>query len=195
MRAKRCQFAFLLAGLGLVGLLALPAQAQRRGLGEGGQRNRMGRAYAERGRVPPRWLERLRDMPPAEQERFLQNNMRFQSLPPERQAEIRSHLRQWNQLSPEQREALRRRARVWQRIPPEERQEIRREILPQWRQMSPDRRRLVVQRLRQLRQMDPQQRQRMLKDPAFMRGLHPDEQKILRKLSDLRLGPARAPAP
>src|SRR5262249_46275223 len=37
------------------------------------------------GELPPNWVERLRDMQPAEQEQFMRNNQRFQSLPPDRQ--------------------------------------------------------------------------------------------------------------
>src|ERR1700722_2660794 len=33
--------------------------------------------------LPPRAIERLQDMPPDRQEKFLQNNQRFQNLPPE----------------------------------------------------------------------------------------------------------------
>src|SRR5690348_5872563 len=38
--------------------------------------------------VPSGWLERVQEMPPREQERFLSNNERFKSLAPERQAQI-----------------------------------------------------------------------------------------------------------
>jgi len=36
--------------------------------------------------LPPKAFERLQDMPPDKQERFLQNNQRFRNLPPDQQA-------------------------------------------------------------------------------------------------------------
>ena len=71
--------------------------------------------------LPPKWVENLREMPPAEQERFLQNNRLFQNLAPERQAQVRKNLENWNQLTPEQRDALRERAEVLERMTPAQR--------------------------------------------------------------------------
>src|SRR5277367_5614102 len=51
--------------------------------------------------LPPKWVDNVRDMSPEDQERFMQNNQRFQSLPPERQAQIRNNLQKWNSLSPD----------------------------------------------------------------------------------------------
>jgi hypothetical protein len=56
--------------------------------------------------LPPRWIEQLQAMGPAEQERFLSNNARFRSLPAQRQAQIRRRLRAWNNLPLDQRRAL-----------------------------------------------------------------------------------------
>src|ERR1700680_210734 len=66
--------------------------------------------------LPPRWVERLQGMSPAEQERFLSNNARFRSLPPERQAQIRQRLQIWNGLTPEQHQAVLEREQLWHRV-------------------------------------------------------------------------------
>ena len=68
------------------------------GAGQHGARNMEG--------LPPKWVENLRDMPPEDQERFMQNNERFKSLPPQRQEQIRQNLQRWNSLTPEQQDVL-----------------------------------------------------------------------------------------
>ena len=56
--------------------------------------------------LPPKWVENLRDKSPQEQERFMQNNERFQNLPPGRQQQVRQNLQKYNSLSPQQKDAL-----------------------------------------------------------------------------------------
>ena len=143
----------------------------------------------ERGRVPQRWIRKLQDMSPAEQERFLENNQRFRNLPPGRQAEIRARLKQWNSLTPEQKQTLIRRARILERMSPDERREIRQVILPEWRQLPPDRRQVVREKLRQLQGLDDSEREKRLKDPAFEKGLSPKERNLIAQLSKLKVGP------
>jgi len=143
--------------------------------------------------LPPAWLERLQDMPPGDQERFLNNNARFRNMTPEQQARIRQNLQQWNQLSPQQRQEMRNRQKVWASLTPQEREYVRDTILPRWQNMLPERKALVSQRLRQLQGLDDAQRQAKLNDPAFVDGLNPDEQEMLRSLSRLRVGAGDAP--
>jgi len=136
--------------------------------------------------VPPAMEERLRDMSPQEQERFLQNNQRFQSLPPQRQAEIRQRLQAWNRLSPERKDQMIHNWQVLRNMTPDQRQLYQSQILPKWEQMSPERRQLVLGRQHTLQAMTPAQRQAALNDPRFMQGLTPDEQGVLRNLNTLR---------
>jgi hypothetical protein len=143
--------------------------------------------------LPPAWLERLQDMPPGDQERFLNNNARFRNMTPEQQARIRQNLQQWNQLSPPQRQEMRNRQKVWASLTPQEREYVRDTILPRWQNMLPERKAVVSQRLRQLQGLDDAQRQAKLNDPAFVEGLNPDEQEMLRSLSRLRVGAGDAP--
>lgn len=142
--------------------------------------------------LPPKWVENLQEMSPEEQERFMRNNAHFQSLPPQRQEQIRRTLQRWNQMTPEQRDAMRNREQVLERMSPEERQEVVKDLLPRWKNLRQDRKELILGRLRVLRGMTPDQRQQELQDPQFMRGLDPNEQDILRKISNFRLAP---PAP
>jgi hypothetical protein len=141
--------------------------------------------------LPPKWVENLREMPPQEQERFMQNNRVFQNLPPERQAQIRKNLESWNRLSPEEREAIRGRAQILERMTPEQRQYVRTALLPKWQAMAPERRQAINGRLRILQTMGPAAEQAALADPKFMQGLSPDEQSMLRDLNSFRNPPSR----
>jgi len=148
--------------------------------GQGNARGMMG--------LPPKWVENLREMTPEEQERFMNNNRRFQSLPPERQAQIRQNLKRWNSLTPEQQNNLRNRVQVWEKLTPEQRQEIRTNLLPKWQALPPERKQVLRNRLRELKDLNEEQREARLNDPNFLRGLDAEEQQMLRQLSDLRLG-------
>jgi Protein of unknown function (DUF3106) len=146
-----------------------------------------GRALAG---LPPKWVERLREVPPEEQERFLENNQQFHSLPPWRQTQIRRNLENWNRLSTAERNAIRGRERIWEQMSPEQRQFVKNVLLPQWQQMPPQRKQLINGRLRTLQGMSPPERQAALDDPRFMQGLSLDEQSVLRNLNSLRNPPA-----
>jgi Protein of unknown function (DUF3106) len=146
-------------------------------------------ARMERRGVPPKWMTKLQQMSPADQERFLENNRRFRNLPAWRQAEIRARLKQWNSLTPEQKQILIRRAQILERMSPAERREVRQVILPEWRQLAPDRRKVLRQKLRQLQGLNDSEREKRLKDPSFEEGLSPKEQNLLEQLSKLKVGP------
>lgn len=139
--------------------------------------------------LPTKWDDKLRQMSPEEQERFMRNNAKFQSLPPQQQERIRRRMQAWNQLTPQQQDAMRNRAQIFNRLSPEERQEVVSDLAPRWKNLPPDRKELLSGRLRVLRGMTPQQREQALQDPQFMRGLDDNEQDLLRKVSNLRLGP------
>ena len=150
---------------------------------------RRGAPAFRREAMPPRWMERLRQMPPEQQERFMTNNERFRMLPTERQAEIRENLRRWNGLGPEQQRAFREREEVWQRMSPDQRRHVREEIMPRWQQLEPARRQALMRRLRVLRDLNEEQRAARLADEGFMTGLSAEDQELLRELSRLRIGP------
>jgi len=143
-------------------------------------------AHPEGTNLPAGAEQRLRDMSPQEQERFLQNNQRFQSLPPERQAQIRRNLQKWNNLSPAEKDRLSHAGDRWEQMTPQQRDLYQNHILPKWQQMSPDRRQLINGRLHTLQAMPPAAQERALNDPRFMQGLSPDEQGVLRNLVSLR---------
>ena len=139
--------------------------------------------------LPPKWVDNLRDMPPEQQERFMQNNEKFQSLAPERQAQIRQNLQKWNKLSPEQQNRIKATERLLENATPEQREHFRDDIVPKLAQMPPDRRARVLNHWRRLQGLTPEQQQAMLNDPRFMPGLSPDEQSTVRDLAALGAPP------
>jgi len=155
--------------------------------GEGGGKGQPGERAIEG--LPGPWIQRLRDMPPEQQERFMQNNERFRQLPAWRQEQIRRNLDNWNRLSPEDKQELRDRETALERMTPEQRQYVRDTLLPKWQSMEPARRQAIVRHLAMLRNMSPATQQAALNDPKFLQGLNPDEQSMLRDLNSLRNPP------
>jgi Protein of unknown function (DUF3106) len=139
--------------------------------------------------LPPKWVDNLRDMPPDEQERFMQNNEKFQSLPPQRQAQIRQNLQKWNNLSPEQQNRIKATETLLENATPEQREHFQNDIVPKLAQMAPERRARVLNHWRRLQGMTPEQQQAALNDPRFMPGLSPDEQATVRDLNSLGAPP------
>ncbi len=144
--------------------------------------------------LSPKTFERLRDLPPDRQERFLRNNRRFRNLPPERQAQIRQRLKAWNRLTPEQQQNLRERQRIWEHLTPQQQVYVRETLLPRWRQLPPPRRQAILQRLHSLRKMNESDRREKLNDPAFIEGLNQEDRETLSQLAHLHVGmPPEAP--
>jgi Protein of unknown function (DUF3106) len=136
--------------------------------------------------LPPKWIGNLQNMPPDEQERFMQNDARFKNLPPARQQQIRSRLQLWNRLTPEQQQAYLQREQVLEQMTPEQRQYVRDTLLPQWQAMPLGRRQAINRHLAILSHMSPETQQAALNDPKFMQDLSPDDQEMLRNLNSLR---------
>jgi hypothetical protein len=155
------------------------AKPQARGKGDG-------RGMAG---LPPKWVERLQEMSPEEQGKFMRNNAEFRHLPPERQAQIRNRLQRWNNLTPQERAEIRTRESNFEHMSPEQREEIRNNLLPRWRELPMDRRLTVREHLRALQGLSAPDRDARLNDPEFMRGLSPNEQGILHDLNRIQAPP------
>ncbi len=145
--------------------------------------------------LPPKFVERLEEMPPDQQERFMKNNERFRNMPPERQAQIRRTLQRWNNLSPETRAMMRQRLAALEQMSPQEQRYVQQEIKPAWRNMPPNQRRFMQQHLNQLYGMSAPEAQTKLSDPAFLQGMTPEQQRMLPYLYRLHVGAAPEPPP
>ncbi len=195
MRLKRLAAAPVLVLL--LGLAAWPASAQyggrwrarpvAQGRGDGMRRPNAGKPNVRSMEgLPSKWVEKLQDMPPAEQQRFLRNNERFRNLPPQRQEQIRRNLQRWNRLTPEQKQTARGAEEALERMSPQQRAYVRDTLLPKWQALPMDRRQAIRRHLAILSRMSPSTQQAALNDPKFMQGLSPDEQDMLRSLNSLR---------
>ena len=134
----------------------------------------------QQGRPGPRghagdWLRHNKDLPPAEQERALQNDPHFRRLNPQQQQRILRNMETWEHLTPEQKHQAR-------------------QVFGQMQQLPPDRRRMVSTAIRDLRTMPPQQREQIIDSERFRSMFSPQEREMLRGATRLPLAPAE-PAP
>jgi hypothetical protein len=160
------------------------AAAERRANGGGAAKGQPNERAMEG--LPPKWVDRVRDMPPEQQQQFFENNAQFRQLPPAKQEQIRQNLDKWNRLSPEEKEAARGRENLLEQMSPEQREYVRGTLLPKWQGLPQPRRQAINQHLAMLRNMSPATQQAALNDPKFTQGLSPDEQSMLRDLNSLR---------
>jgi hypothetical protein len=145
--------------------------------------------------LPPKFVERLQEMSPEEQERFMKNNERFRNMPPERQAQIRRTLQRWNNLAPETRTMLRQREAALEQMSPQEQKYVQQELKPEWRDMVPNQRRFMLQHLHELYALSAPEAEAKLGDPAFTQGMGPQQLRMLPYLYRLRIGAAPEPPP
>src|SRR5580700_11491731 len=175
-----------------------PPSANRPNQGSAaGANNAAGRNLTPREQLgvgaPRPWIQKMRQMPPAERERFFQNSPAFQRMPAEQQNKIRQQFNQWDRMTPQQRADQTEKEAVWARMTPEQREHIKNDVLPTWRQMSPDRRQAIQQKLRVLQNMPESARNQRLNDPRFTEGMSDEDRATLRDLSHLHVGGAPDP--
>lgn len=133
--------------------------------------------------MPPQILEKMKDLPPQEQEEVLRNNERFQELPKERQEQLLERLRRWQALTPEQREMIQRRADTFfNRFTPEQRQRAR-EIMPRWHALSEDRHKTMVEEFRKMRDWKPEEREKYLSGKDVESRFSPEERDLLKEIN------------
>lgn len=130
------------------------------------------------------WLQQHKDLPPALQEKELENDPGFKKLSPEGQAQLRERLRKFNNLPPEQRERIIQRMQFMGTLTQEQRQHIH--LAEQQFQALPDNRKAMLRgALRNLRQMPPEERQRVMQSDRFRSTFSDQEQTILKQLSEI----------
>jgi hypothetical protein len=138
-------------------------------------------------------MQSMRQMPPAQRERFFQNSPAFQRMPSQQQNKIRKQFNDWDHMNAQQRADQVEKERVWGQLSQQQKEHIKSDVLPTWRQMSPDRRQAIQQRLRVLQNMPESARNQRLNDPEFTRGMSEEDRATLRDLSHLHVGGAPDP--
>jgi uncharacterized protein DUF3106 len=160
-------------------------------------------ALAQRGQGVPRgerkvgphagdWLRKNRNLPPAQQEKALENDPEFQKLPPGEKQELRERLHKFNGLTPQQQE---RRLSLMDRLEhmsPEQREHAR-NVMHGFRQLPPERKEAVRQAVRRLSGMSAQQQADALGSPQFHSQFSDEERGMMKSFLDLNVGPAFQP--
>ena len=134
------------------------------------------------------WLRRYKDLPPAEQERELQNDPAFRRLSPEKQKILRQRLHNFSNLPPQQQLRILNRQETWEHLTPEQKQQAL-QFHSRMQQLAPDRRRLVHTAIDDLRAMPPQQREQVINSERFKGMFSDQERDLMRDASRLPLAP------
>src|SRR5271154_5572584 len=167
----------LLLSAATVMVAAQPASVHRAGQAGHPAVNapRQGQGQKQKQEHLGQWMERHSNLPPAEQQRALENEPGFRDLPPQTQQAMRDRLTQLNNMSPEQRRRVLERTEEMEHLTPPQRQQVR-GALEQFRGLPPDRQRLVGRAFRDLREMPQPQRDALLNSDRF-RGQFSDQER------------------
>jgi hypothetical protein len=147
-------------------------RAGMRGAGPGPRANAQGAA-----RGGPNALDRWNRMSPEQRQRALEK------LPPERRKQLEDRLERWNQLPKEQQERLRERYERFSSLPADKQQLVRQQY-NRFRQLPPERQQELNREYAQLRDLPGPQRQERLNSDEFRSRFSPEDQQILRDLSE-----------
>ena len=164
-------------------MLGLPAASQAQG--QGRRQNPIIRPQGHAGE----WLRKYKDLPPAQQQKALENDPDFQRLPPFRQQMLRQRLQHFSSLPPEQQQRILNRMETWEHLTPEQREQTR-QLFRQFNALPPGRKFMVRRAVQRLRQMPPEQRQQLIDSDRFRNRFTPQERELLRGVSQLPLAPA-----
>jgi hypothetical protein len=128
------------------------------------------------------WLRNTMRLPPAEQQRMLQQDPRFHQLPPQRQEELLNRLQHFNALPPQQQQRVLNRMEMIEHLPPAQQQETR-ALFGQFRSLPQERKIMIRRTLLQMRTMPPQDRERFLDSPLTSSYFSPQEMNMLRSFN------------
>jgi len=134
------------------------------------------------------WLRRYKDLPPAEQERALQNDPGFRRLGPDQQQRLRQRLQHFSSLPPQQQMRMLNRMETWEHLTTDQKQQAL-QTFRQMRQLPPDRQRMVRTAVRDLAAMPPEQRERVIDSERFKGMFSGQELDIIRGAARLPLAP------
>lgn len=122
----------------------------------------------------PQWMEQHRNLPPAQQERALENDPSFRALNPQQQQRALNQLRQLQGMTPQQRN----RRWAWLRLTPQQRQQVQ-TLAQQWAALPPARQLPMQQALAALLRVPPPQRPAAMATYPPLRQFSPYERQLL----------------
>ena len=127
------------------------------------------------------WMDRHRNLPPAQQQSALEHEPGFQSLPADTQQRMRDRLTQLSAMPPQQRQRLLERTEAMEQLSPAQRQQVR-GAMEQLSSLPQDRRRLVARAFRDIREMPIPERQAVLASDRFRNQFSESERGTLANL-------------
>lgn len=139
------------------------------------------------------WLRKYKDLPPAQQEKALENDPDFQRLPPARQEILRRRLQHFSSLPPEQQQRILDRMETWEHLTPTQKQDAR-SLFQQFQALPFARRRMIRGAIIELRRLPPDQRLQTIDSPRYKTQFTPEERDLLKGIAGLPLAPEGAPA-
>ncbi len=123
------------------------------------------------------WMEQHRNLPPAEQERALENDPSFRALSPQEQQRLLNRLRRLQALTPQQLDHR----WAFLRLTPQQQQQVN-AVLDQYAALPPARQVLVRRALAALRRVPLPQRQAAMATYPPLRQFSPFERQLLTNL-------------
>jgi hypothetical protein len=136
------------------------------------------------------WLRKFSNLPPAQQEKQLENDPMFRSLSPDKQQHLLDRLRNFNSLSPDKKQKILNRMETYEHLPPEKQTQAR-SLFQQYQGLPPDQRSQVSQEYRKLRQMTQEQRAQYFNSDEFHNDLNDQQRNLLRGMAELYPSTAR----
>ena len=139
---------------------------------------------------PPRvghrgdWLRKYGNLPSDQAKKQLQEDKDFQRLPPERQQTLQQRLEHFNNLPPQQKQRVLNRMALIERLPADQQKQLD-SLWQQFRGMDEGRRHAMMLQLLQLRNQAPDQRGKTLESEQFKTAFNPQEQQLIRGLSNI----------
>jgi hypothetical protein len=150
-------------------------------------------SFQNQGRQRPRgqsqehleqWMNRHGNLPPAQQQRELENEPGFRQLPPQTQQNLRNRLNQLDNMPPEQRRRLIERNEAIEHLTLPQRQQVR-GAMQQLGTLPADRRRMVARAFRDLREVPSSERQAVLNSDRFRSQFSQQERGTLSQLLEI----------
>ena len=165
-------------------LLSVPVMAQGGG-GRKGPSLQIGNGQQHHGPHFGDWLRKNLNTPPAQQQKALENDPKFQKLSPEHQERLKQRLQKFNSLTPDQQQRILDRMEKWEHMTPEQHQRAR-ELFDQMRNLPEERRNSIRQQMHAFTTMTADQRTKFMSSDQYKKEFSPDERDLMQKWLDFR---------
>src|SRR3954468_116255 len=131
------------------------------------------------------WLRKNLNTPPAQQQKALENDPKFQKLPPERQERLKQRLQEFNALPTDQQQKILERMEKWEHMTPEQHQQAR-ALFDRMRPMPDERRNAIRQQMHAFSTMSLDQRQKFMNSDQYKKEFSSDERDVMQQWLMLR---------